>query len=187
MSSLNPNPLPFVKTNFTPSLWKAQLREGVEFLFQHKLVLLTRKMREQDVNAVFQLEQKIFPDPWPIDNFYMKEQETSSILNIVGEAENTIIAYTISQFIFDELHIYNFAVSDLYRQRGFGKTMLWLLLEIASVQQVKFCHLEVRKSNHSAISLYQKFGFEIVGIRKQYYVKENEDALLMTKSHKNLS
>ena len=50
--------------------------------------------------------------------------------------------------------------------------------------QLAFVTLEVRPSNHAAIALYEGFGFEVVGRRKNYYDKPSEDALLMTKFRK---
>lgn len=138
-------------------------------------------MTESNVDDVFQLEQKIFPDPWSKAAFQGELQNPEHCLTLVGFIENDLIAYAISRFIIDELHINNIAVAAEYRRKGFGKTLLWLILKIASYSGVNIYHLEVRRSNLAAISLYKKFGFRIVGIRKQYYQKENEDALLMSK------
>lgn len=48
-------------------------------------------------------------------------------------------------------------------------------------KNVKYLHLEVRESNTAARSLYGKMGFEIDGIRKSFYQKPTENAVLMTK------
>ena len=42
-------------------------------------------------------------------------------------------------------------------------------------------NLEVRISNQKAIKLYEKCGFKIVAIRKNYYQDNHEDAYLMIK------
>ena len=49
--------------------------------------------------------------------------------------------------------------------------------------------LEVRPSNAAAVALYQKIGYEQIGIRKNYYPADpqlgaREDALVMAKSIK---
>lgn len=41
---------------------------------------------------------------------------------------------------------------------------------------------EVRHSNYTTRDLYLKFGFKIVGVKKNYYAKNKEDAILMSLS-----
>ena len=55
-------------------------------------------------------------------------------------------------------------------------------MQLGKEENCHWVHLEVRRNNKSAIKLYQKFGFKIVGVRKDYYKQEKEDALLMSKS-----
>ncbi len=50
--------------------------------------------------------------------------------------------------------------------------------------EMNFITLEVRKSNAPAINLYQKMGFENVGIRPRFYTAPDEDAVIMTKNIK---
>ena len=45
-----------------------------------------------------------------------------------------------------------------------------------------FVLLEVRPSNYAARSLYNKLGFKVLGIRRNYYIDPREDAMLMGKS-----
>ena len=172
--------LPFIKTGLISNSWREQLNKGINFKFKDNSIFLVRDLCEKDIDRILKLEQKIFTDPWPKPAFQTEIENQESCLDIVGIIDNKIIAYAISQFVFDELHIYNLAVDSLYRGKGYGKTLVWLMLEIALRCDIKVCHLEVRRSNFSAISLYEQFGFQIVGIRKKYYIKENEDALLMT-------
>lgn len=173
--------LPFLKTDLKSDLWRGQLTTGIIFTFFDKSTFMVRQMNEQDISDVFQLEQTIFSDPWSISAFRMILKDTKYYLAMVGTINNNLVAYGISQCVADQLHIHNLAVDPQYRRNGYGTTLLWLILEIASNNNIKICHLEVRRSNFPALSLYHKFGFEIIGMRKQYYFKDNEDALLMTK------
>lgn len=81
--------------------------------------------------------------------------------------------------IADEAHITLLAVHPNYRQQGFGQLLLHRLLTAARHHNLRWATLEVRVSNQAAISLYQKFGFEVVGQRKRYYQDTGEDALIL--------
>ncbi|MFU2181246.1 ribosomal protein S18-alanine N-acetyltransferase [Streptococcus pluranimalium] len=85
-----------------------------------------------------------------------------------------VIAFLSVQDLFGELEITNIAVLKAYQGQGLAKQ---LLLQLASVSQPIF--LEVRASNIRARQLYQSFGFEAVGQRKNYYHHPVEDAIIM--------
>ena len=92
-----------------------------------------------------------------------------------------LVTYSISYVIYDEIHISNIAVVPDYRRLKIGESMFTIALKMGIEKKCQIAHLEVRKSNLPAITLYQKHGFQAVGVRKNYYQNENEDALLMTK------
>ena len=173
--------LPFLKTDLILTSWRDQFAEGVKFFFSDDSILLIRQMIEEDITDVFNLEQKIFSDPWPLAAFYTELRDIKYGLAVVGIIDDKIIAYATMRFIVDELHIHNIAVDIQNRRKGYGSALLWFILEIASQSNIKICYLEVRRSNLSALALYRKFGFKIIGVRKRYYIKQNEDALLMSK------
>jgi ribosomal-protein-alanine N-acetyltransferase len=85
------------------------------------------------------------------------------------------------QVVLDEAEITNIAVTAPYRKRGIAVKLLEGLEMICRKKNVKYLHLEVRESNTAARSLYGKMGFEIDGIRKSFYQKPTENAVLMTK------
>jgi ribosomal-protein-alanine N-acetyltransferase len=171
---------PLLTTDFKNISWNEHIDRGVEFTFKDGSTFLIRKMVNSDIDDVLPLEQIIFSDPWTKETFLLELQNDRYVLALVGFIDNNLIAYEISQIIVDELHIHNFAIDPQFRRRGHGMILLWFLLKIASLNGISSCHLEVRRSNISAISLYKKFGFKVVGVRKQYYVNENEDAILMS-------
>ena len=84
------------------------------------------------------------------------------------------------QYVLDEGYINNIAVSPSYRRRGVASALMDRLIDSARGLSLAFLTLEVRCGNHAAISLYEKYGFERVGLRRGYYEKPREDALLMT-------
>lgn len=81
--------------------------------------------------------------------------------------------------IVEEAHITLLGIHPGYRRQGLGKFLLCILLEDAIKRRLQWATLEVKTNNHPAISLYEKFGFKIVGKRKGYYQKTGEDALIL--------
>ncbi len=161
--------------------WTDVLNQGLEFSCSHNNKLFVRWMYSWDVSEVQKIERQIFPSPWSLEGFLFRLSDRDYNVSIVGLEDGRIIAYAISYVIYDEFHFSNLAVLPENRGFGFGKAMLWMSLQIAIEKKCRHIHLEVRKSNEAAIHLYKKFGFDISGVRVNYYRKENEDALLMHK------
>jgi ribosomal-protein-alanine N-acetyltransferase len=80
----------------------------------------------------------------------------------------------------DEAHITGIAVRESLRGKGLGELLLMASIELAMRRQSRVVTLEVRASNHVAQSLYTKYGFSQVGLRKGYYSDNHEDAYIMT-------
>jgi ribosomal-protein-alanine N-acetyltransferase len=79
-----------------------------------------------------------------------------------------------------EAHITNIAVRESYRRRGMGELLLIALIDLALELGAHLMTLEVRASNTTAQSLYAKYGFIEVGLRRGYYTDNREDGVLMT-------
>ena len=82
--------------------------------------------------------------------------------------------------VLDEGYISNVAVSAGYRRQSVGDRLIDALVARGRDLRLSFLTLEVRRSNDPATALYAKHGFVPVGVRKNYYVKPKEDAILMT-------
>lgn len=82
----------------------------------------------------------------------------------------------------DEAHITTIAVRRAYQRQGIGERLLISIIEMAAKMNAKVVTLEVRVSNVPAQTLYEKYGFQKVGLRRAYYTDNGEDALLMTTS-----
>ena len=89
------------------------------------------------------------------------------------------IGYLEYSLIYDRMEIDNFFVEEEYRNKGIGTKLLAHLVSLAITYRVVNITLEVRVSNQPAISLYKKFGFREVALRKYYY--GDEDGILMEK------
>ncbi len=91
-----------------------------------------------------------------------------------------LIGYAGVFVLFGEAELTNIAVLPSERRRGAARSMLTALISLSRTLGAELLHLEVRESNAPAISLYEAFGFQIDGRRKNYYSSPREDALLMT-------
>ena len=88
--------------------------------------------------------------------------------------------WVVVWFVAGEAHIASIGVASSDRRRGVGELLTLGAIEIAAANDCDELTLEVRKSNEAAQALYRKYGFQVVGERKGYYVDDNEDALIMT-------
>jgi len=80
----------------------------------------------------------------------------------------------------DEAHIISLAVRDTLYRRGIGELLLIATIDLAAQLKAYIVTLEVRASNTAAISLYRKYSFTQVGLRRGYYIENKEDAILMS-------
>lgn len=93
-----------------------------------------------------------------------------------------IVGYLGLWLMVDEAHITNVAVRDSHRRLGLAHLLLLAAVDISRQVSANVLTLEVRVSNTGAQTLYEKFGFTVVGRRKGYYSDNREDALIMTTS-----
>jgi ribosomal-protein-alanine N-acetyltransferase len=80
----------------------------------------------------------------------------------------------------DEAHITSIATREAYRRQGIGELMLQSIIDLAAVKKARIVTLEVRVSNTVAQSLYTRYGFSQVGLRRGYYTDNREDAIVMS-------
>lgn len=139
------------------------------------------KMLEEDLDEVFEIEKLCFSYPWTKSLFINELKNPYSHAYVLRSHEHKVIGYIIFWIIMEEGHILNIAIHPEWRNKGYGSLLLKFSLDILRRHSGKVMTLEVRKSNIPAISLYKKFGFKIVGIRKNYYISNGEDALVMEK------
>jgi len=140
--------------------------------------LTIRKMSNGDVPAVLAIENESFSTPWSATSF--KHELTNPFTTLdVAVLNNGIIGYVCTRIIAEEAHILNLAVHHEFRRRGIASKLVWNALKKLRLSAVNLVTLEVRASNTAAIKLYEKFGFEVIGNRKDYYQKPKEDAIVM--------
>ena len=135
------------------------------------------RMNESHVPAVAELERQNFSDPWP-DIAVRGELTNKLALWLVAVEDGEVVGYVGSQTVLQEADMMNIAVSDSHRRRGIAKMLVEELIRQLDAYQLT---LEVRASNAPAIALYEALGFLQVGLRKNYYRKPKEDALILRK------
>lgn len=145
------------------------------------------KMTEEDLPAVHELEQKIFPIPWSFDS--LKEEFHNLLASFfVAKKETTVVGFIGMWFVMDECHIANVAVSPEYQRQGIGTQLVNELFQHCQEHGTRYVMLEVRVSNLPAQKLYEKFGFQEEVIRKHYYKNPDgtyEDAIVMSLEFEN--
>ena len=136
-------------------------------------------MTLSDIDLLNNCLETDFDNFWTIQNL-KSEIENPNSKCFVAKYENKIVGFASIWFSCDDVHLMNIVTHKNFRNRGIAKK---LLEHIISKVNEKPLTLEVRSSNIAAITLYEKFGFEKVGIRKNYYTHNNktEDAIIMTR------
>ena len=136
-------------------------------------------MRAEDLDEVVAIERASFGMPWSRGAFlYEIEQNRVARCWVLRDGE-PIVAYLCLWEIGEELHVTNIAVHPSLRRRGLARQLLSAILDDGRTRRLRSVTLEVRPTNEEARTLYESFGFRVVGRRKGYYYDTGEDALIM--------
>ena len=139
-----------------------------------------REMTVDDLDEVLVLEEKLFPVPWTREGFFTFLIRKDTLFLAVEEADS-ILGYAGCLIVLDEADILNIGVDPGRQREGIGGFILQSIMRLLQMQGVRYIHLEVRESNETARRLYERNGFAVDGLRKDYYTDPMEDAVLMTK------
>ena len=133
------------------------------------------------LDEVAAIESECFPVPWTREAL-LKDLETNKhAIYKVAISNNKLAGYASMWHIVNEGQINNIAVAKNYRRMGVASLLLNSLSALAIERNMLGLTLEVRQSNTAAQALYHKHGFGAEGIRKNYYNKPKEDAIIMWK------
>ena len=138
------------------------------------------RMNERHVAAVAEMEKQFFSAPWD-ENSVRSELTNKLALWLVALDGEEVVGYVGSQTVLQEADMMNIAVAESHRRKGIARMLVEALIRQLDAYQLT---LEVRASNVPAISLYEAMGFQQVGLRKNYYRKPKEDALILRKEWK---
>lgn len=142
-------------------------------------------MQLPDVEQVYSIDVLSFPLPWSERSYRFELTENPTSCTWVAEAvdpraQTQVVAMIVVWVILDEAHVATIAVHPDYRRRGIGQRLLARTLLDIVERGVIQVYLEVRRGNLAAQAIYERFGFEVTGVRPGYYRDNKEDALLMT-------
>jgi len=145
-----------------------------------KPAYIIERMKEGDLPGVLKIEQVSFPTAWS-ERMFRNELRSPLSRNLVARnsSDRTIAGYINFWVFAGEVHLNNVAVDPDLRGRGIGSLLIEQMIAIARDERAFWLTLEVRPSNLAAISLYEKFGFRVRGVRPRYYTDTLEDAFIM--------
>lgn len=138
------------------------------------------KMSIEDLNSIKNILASEFDNFWSYDVLEKELECYNSYVIVAKVDENTIVGFAGLKVILDEADIMNIVVKKDFRHNGIGSVLLENLINYSKDLNLKTITLEVNENNLSAIRLYDKFSFDKLGIRKNYYDGKS-DAIIMSK------
>jgi [ribosomal protein S18]-alanine N-acetyltransferase len=143
------------------------------------LVIEPVTSREQ-IDAVLAIEEASFTNPWTREMYLAELENTGvSFCFLACDADGRPIGFCSFWRVLDELHINNLAVIPERRRTGVASVLLRFALDEGARLGARRATLEVRRSNDPARYLYERFGFTVAGVRRGYYTRPVEDALVL--------
>ncbi len=147
-------------------------------------MITIRKMSLEDIDGVMVVDRDCFSIPWSRESFIMGLESSLSsyvvAVDVSDEVGSEVVGYGGFYMVVDQVEITNIAVLGERRGQSIGKSILEALIKLAVIGGGKVVNLDVRSSNEAAKALYYSYGFKLVGSRKGYYQKPDEDALLLS-------
>lgn len=137
-------------------------------------------MHDARLGEVMDIEKRAYAFPWTEGNF--RDCLRSGYSGwLVCRQDSTIVAYAVMSMAVGEAHVLNLAVDPQLRRSGLGRYLLEHLLDTARTALSTIVLLEVRRSNKAALGLYREYGFQRIGVRKNYYpgLEQQEDAFVL--------
>jgi ribosomal-protein-alanine N-acetyltransferase len=133
-----------------------------------------------EIDAVLAIEEASFTSPWTRE-MYLAEFDNHGVsyFYLARSVNRDIVGFCSFWRILDELHINNLAVAPAHRRSHAATELLTRVLEDGAKLGAKRATLEVRRSNEAAQQLYERFGFSVAGVRRDYYSNPVEDALVL--------
>jgi ribosomal-protein-alanine N-acetyltransferase len=136
-------------------------------------------MRRRHLRSVLRIEAQVYPRPWSLSLFLSELSLRTSRAYLVARIEGVVVGYAGLMFSGDDAHVTTIAVDPAWHRSKVGSRLLLELARIAIDRGARNLTLEVRITNAPAQAMYERFGFAPAGVRKNYYVETNEDALVM--------
>ena len=133
-----------------------------------------------DIDALMEIERLSFKSPWSRQVFEEEIARSWAYVDVLrSTATGVLVGFCNYWLVADEVHVLNVASHPQERRQGHASRLMAHVIEYARRAACRLVTLEVRRSNEAALRLYQRFAFKSVGVRPNYYVDDNEDAVVM--------
>lgn len=145
-----------------------------------KVQIKIEPMQKDYLDDVIKIEERSYgAHHWSKESFFNELNNELARYFCAFNEKGELTGYSGCWQILEEAHITNVSVSPDFRRNHIGEALLTAIIKSCYKEMIKYITLEVRVSNEPAIKLYEKYGFQSLGIRKGYYQDNNEDALIM--------
>ena len=136
-------------------------------------------MSLNDLETIKDILQTEFDEFWTYEILQQELLSNNSKYIVAKTLDNIIVGFAGIKIILDTAELMNIVTKKSFRANGIGKLMLEYLINMCKKEKIKTLNLEVNSQNTIAISLYKKYNFKEVGLRKKYY-NNTYDAILMS-------
>jgi [ribosomal protein S18]-alanine N-acetyltransferase len=141
---------------------------------------IVRATAQDDLSDVEALQRRAFTNAWGAEALRWELKNTDvARLYLMRDDAGALVAYCACWMVFDELHINSLAVDVPWRRQGLARHLLQEVFREVVAAGAQSATLEVRQSNEAARRLYERLGFHVEGIRRDYYQQPREDALVL--------
>ena len=143
--------------------------------------IVVAPMEASHLSAVANIEQLSFSTPWTENMFSLSLGDTNNQNCFVALLGEKVVGYIILLHCFEDGELLNIATSPEMRKNGIAKKLMDKMISVMKEKNVTRILLEVRESNVPAKTLYENYGFSEIAVRKNYYTKPLENAIVMEK------
>jgi ribosomal-protein-alanine N-acetyltransferase len=147
--------------------------------------VIIRTARLEDADEIVRIDQASFTKPWSEQTMRtaIEKVQCGEYIALVAETNTTVCGFVIAWNVREEGEIATIAVDEPFRGQGIAQRLLEAALHEAARRGAELMFLEVRPNNVAALRLYEKCGFQKVGLRKNYY-RNGDDAVVMRRQTK---
>lgn len=164
---------------------RSQVETSIEKLINSNKKFDIRKMYLSDIDEIYEMDSKCFGEKHWSREIFVKELSNQNAIYLVAEEKNPkaikkkLVGFIGVWIILDEMHIMTLGTDPEHRGQKIAEHLLLASLDSSLRSGVRTVTLEVRLSNIAAQRLYEKYGFQHQGIRKNYYNDDGESALIL--------
>jgi ribosomal-protein-alanine N-acetyltransferase len=143
------------------------------------VTLHIEKLKRRDLRRLLRIEAAVFPEPWSPAVFNSELALRKGRLYRAAWDGEEMAGYIGFMIVDDEAHMTTLATAPAYQRTGVATTMIVDGVRTLRAGGIRHLSLEVAANNEPAQSLYRRFGFAPVAVRKNYYPITGQDALVM--------